>query len=211
MKKEQMLLAGIAGYMMMNRGNSGLAGFGQAQSTEQAPTGYSVPSTWSETDFHKSKQQDSPYKNTKFYAHEIHSWYTTRVFTNNPSDMNADPIWENMHHHLRRQPNFNLVFNVEQGSPQMTRIETAMRAPDGHFYVWKKKYLLAVAAALEKEIMAKVQPIANKLITTTEFVSQVLVPAGSILSNYSADYQKGFEALIEGTKDVTINYPPIPN
>ena len=197
MKKEQMLLAGIAGYMMMNRGNSGLGGFGQAQSTEQAPTGYAVPSTWTQMDFNKSMQQNDPYKNTKFYAHEIYAWYTTRVFTNNPGDRNASPVWENIAHKLRRQPNFNFSPDVKQGSPQMTRIETAMRAPDGHFYVWKKRYLLAVAAAVEKEILAKVQPIANNLITTTEFLNQVVIPAASILRNYSAGYQKGFEALMK--------------
>jgi len=214
MKKEQMVLAGIAGYMMMNRGNSGFGGLGQGQSTEQAPTSYSVPSTWSQLDFNKSLQPNGPDNKTKFYAHEIHSWYTTRIFTNNPSDMNADAVWETVGRQLRRQFNDEiraLTANISQDSPQMTKIQTAMRAPDGHFYVWERRYLLAVAAIMEQELMAKVQPIANRLITTTEYLNQVVMPASAILSNYASNYKKGYLALIEGTKDVAINYPPIPN
>jgi hypothetical protein len=208
-----MVLAGIAGYMMMNRGNSGFGGLGQGQSTEQAPTGYSVPSTWSQDDFNKSLQKGDSYHNTKFYAHEIHSWYTTRVFTNNPSDMNARAVWENVGSQLRRQfPDSAIRDGMMNASPnQVTKVEAAVRGPDGHFYVWQKRYLLAVTAAMEKELMAKVQPIANRLITTTEYLNQVVMPASSILSSYVSDYYKGHLDLLEGTKDVTINYPAIPN
>lgn len=210
MKTEHMMIAGLAGYMMMKKGNSGLGGLGQAQSTEQAPTGYSVPSTWSEIDFNNSLQTGDSYNKTTFYAHEIHSWYTTKVFTNNPSDMNRDPVWESVGRNMRSDPKLKNMFRREWSDEQFRKLELAMKA-GGHFYNWQKKFLVAVTAAMEKELLAKVQPISNQLITTTDYINKVVIPASSVLSNYIPAYVKGHEALIEGTKPVSITYPPIPN
>jgi hypothetical protein len=228
MKKEQMVLAGIAGYMMMNRGNSGFGGLGQGQSTEQAPT-YALPSTWSREDWFKDVQV-GPSNPAKYYGHEIHSWYTTHIFTNNPSDMNMDRAWEGTLSNLVRAAT-NVGTWTVRGAPGLARYISdsgvtqgsehwnalvkeveGMTGSTSGYELWSKRYAIAVTAILEQEMMKKLQPYSSKLITTNEHLTQVVGPAiDTTIRNYAPEYKKAIDALIEATRPKNATFPAIPN
>ena len=218
MKTEHMMIAGLAGYMMMKKGNSGLGGLGQAQSLGQAPTGYSIPTGWTEIDFNNSLQ-GGEHSTTKFYGHEIHSWYTNKVFTNNPSDMNRDRAWEFIERKLRKESidggrtgrSMSAYLLENLGEETFNKLADLFSNADFPFRVWSKNFSIAVTAKVEKKQLALLQPHADSLLTTMEYVQKVLIPSNQTIAEYHSTYKKGVDALIKSVKPVTVTYPPIPN
>lgn len=198
-----LILAGLAGYGLMNRNKTGY--LGQLSAMGSTPTSNAVPSSWTEMDFINSTQAGNPNKNATFYAHEIHSWYTNNVWTNNPPT-GSNPIWLSLVTKLQSNANQSKFQTLSQA--EMSAVQAAAAAPSGHFYVWRRNFGIRLAAQLEQKMMQSVQPIATNLITTTQFLNQVLVPLEAELSKYLPQYQVALDALVASVQPQTPTYAP---